>query len=89
MDDVITTDHIMTLVQNQKELNFSPGERFMYCNTGFTLLAKVVEEVSGKSFASFTNERIFQPLGMSNSFFYDDHERIVENRAYSYQRSLL
>ena len=57
----------------------------MYCNTGFTLLAKVVEKVSGKSFASFANQRIFQPLGMNNSFFYDDHERIVENRAYSYQ----
>lgn len=85
MDDVITTAHILKLVERQKELNFLPGEEYMYCNTGFTLLAEVVARVSGKSFPEFCHENIFAPLGMHSTLFYDDHERIVKNRAYSYR----
>lgn len=83
-DDVITKEHILKLVAKQKELNFSPGEQYTYCNTGFTLLAEAVARVSGKSFAEFTQERMFTPLKMVNSQFYDDHTKIVRNRAYSY-----
>lgn len=83
-DDVITKEHILKIVSKQKELNFAPGEKYMYCNTGFTLLAEVVARVSGKSFADFTRRRIFTPLKMTHSQFYDDHQRIVKNRAYSY-----
>ncbi|MBT8308206.1 MAG: beta-lactamase family protein [Maribacter sp.] len=84
-DDVITKEHILKLVTKQKALNFDPGEEYNYCNTGFTLLAEVVARVSGKTFYQFTQEHIFEPLQMTNSQFYDDHERIVRNRAYSYE----
>ena len=84
LDDVITKEQILKLVSHQKELNFLPGEEYVYCNTGFTLLAEVVERVSGKSFAEFCRERMFEPLGMDHTLFYDDHQKIVENRAYSY-----
>ena len=84
LDDVITKEHILKLVSRQTALNFTPGDEFLYCNTGFTLLAEVVARVSGKSFAEFTKENIFDPLKMSNTLFYDDHEKIVKNRAYSY-----
>lgn len=84
LDDVITKDHVLKLVSKQKDLNFEPGAEYSYSNTGFTLLAEVVARVSGKSFAEFTEERIFEPLGMDNTLFYDDHEKIVKNRAYSY-----
>lgn len=84
LDDVITREHVLKLVAKQKALNFDPGEKYTYCNTGFTLLAEVVARVSGMSFAEFTKSRIFDPLEMSNTLFYDDHERIVKNRAYSY-----
>ncbi|AGP82349.1 penicillin-binding protein [Alteromonas mediterranea MED64] len=87
LDDVITTEHVLKMVAKQKELNFKPGEEFLYSNTGFTLLAEVVARVSGKSFAQFTQERLFTPLNMSNSLFYDDHQKIVSNRAYSYERN--
>ncbi|MBT3133520.1 beta-lactamase family protein [Alteromonas sp. ALT199] len=87
LDDVITTEHVLKIVARQKELNFKPGEEFLYSNTGFTLLAEVVARVSGKSFAQFTQERLFTPLNMSNSLFYDDHQKIVSNRAYSYERN--
>lgn len=84
LDDVITKEHVLKLVSRQKELNFEPGEEYLYCNTGFTLLAEVVARVSESSFAAFTQAKIFEPLGMKNTLFYDDHEKIVPNRAYSY-----
>ena len=84
MDDVITKEHVLKLVSKQKELNFNPGEEYAYCNTGFTLLAETVARVSDMSFAEFTNEQIFEPLNMTNTLFYDDHQKIVKNRAYSY-----
>jgi len=87
LDDVITKEHVLNLVSHQKELNFKPGEEYVYCNTGFTLLAEVVARVSGKSFAEFTMANIFQPLKMENTLFYDDHQKIVKNRAYSYYKS--
>jgi CubicO group peptidase (beta-lactamase class C family) len=84
MDDVITKEHVLKLVSKQKELNFNPGEEYAYCNTGFTLLAEVVSRISDMSFAEFTKVNIFDPLQMNNTLFYDDHEKIVKNRAYSY-----
>jgi CubicO group peptidase (beta-lactamase class C family) len=83
-DDVITKEHILKLVSKQKELNFNPGDEYVYCNTGFTLLAEVVSRISDMSFSEFTEANIFEPLNMSNTLFYDDHEKIVKNRAYSY-----
>ena len=85
MDDVITTEHILKLVERQKELNFEPGAEYLYCNTGYTLLAEIVARVTGKSFRQWTGENIFEPLGMTNTHFHDDHEMIVKNRAYSYR----
>ena len=85
LDDVITKNHIVKMVKNQKELNFEPGERYLYCNTGFTLLAEIVARVSGQTFPEWTKENIFDPLEMKNTHFHDDHELVVKNRAYSYK----
>ena len=82
--DVITQEDILEFVRKQEELNFPPGEEFLYSNTGFTLLAEVVEKVTGKPFAEFTEERIFEPLQMHHSLVYDDYREVVNNRAYSY-----
>ncbi len=86
MDDVITTEQILKLISRQKSLNFEPGSKFKYSNSGFTLLAEVVARVSNQSFAEFTQKNIFQPLKMTNTQFYDDHEKIIKNRAYSYAK---
>lgn len=84
MDDIITSEQVMKIVSKQKELNFTPGSQFKYSNTGFTLLAEIVKRVSGKSFSEFSKENIFNPLGMENTLVFDDNEKIVKNRAYSY-----
>jgi CubicO group peptidase (beta-lactamase class C family) len=84
LDDIITKDHILRMVSRQKELNFNPGDYFLYCNTGFTLLGEVVARVSGLTFPEFTRTHIFGPLKMTNTLFYDDCEKVVKNRAYSF-----
>lgn len=84
LDDIITKDQILRIVSRQKELNFNPGDEYLYCNTGFTLLAEVVARVSGQTFPEFTRTHIFEPLKMRNTQFYDNCEKIVKNRAYSF-----
>jgi CubicO group peptidase (beta-lactamase class C family) len=82
--DLITDDDVLSIMSRQKDLNFPPGSKHMYSNTGYTLLAQVVKRASGQSFREFTTSRIFQPLGMRNTHFRDDHAEIVKNMAYGY-----
>jgi len=83
--DLITDDDVMELISHQKALNFKPGEKHMYCNTGYTLLAQIVKRVSGQSLREFTTGRIFEPLGMKSTHFRDDHAEIVKHIAYGYE----
>ncbi|MEW6128971.1 MAG: serine hydrolase domain-containing protein [Acidobacteriota bacterium] len=83
-EDVVRDEDILELVSRQKDLNFKPGDQFLYCNTGYTLLAIIVKRVSGKSLREFAAENIFKSLGMNNTFFRDDHAVIVKNQAYGY-----
>ncbi len=84
MDDVITKQHIINLVRRQKELNFEPGSEFAYSNTNYTLLAEIVARVSHQPFPAWMRAHVFAPLGMKNTLFNDDHERILPQRAYSF-----
>ena len=82
--DLITHDDVLELMSRQKDLNFQPGEKHLYCNTGYTLLAQIVKRVSGQSFRDFTTNRIFKPLDMKSTHFRDDHAEIVKHIAYGY-----
>jgi CubicO group peptidase (beta-lactamase class C family) len=84
LEDVITQDQILRMLFRQKELNFTPGSRHLYSNSGFTLLAEIVKRVSGKPMPDFCEERIFRPLQMTHTHFHQDLHRIVPGRAYSY-----
>lgn len=68
-----------------KALEFVPGEKFSYSNSGYILLGHIVERASGKSYADFVRENIFQPLGMKNTDL-DTNSAIVKNRAAGYTR---
>ncbi len=87
LEDVLTQDHILRILRNQRELNFAPGSEYLYCNAGYTLAAHIVEVVSGMEFPAFCTERIFKPLGMTSTHFHRDHRRVVPDRAYSYARA--
>ncbi len=77
-------DDVVELIARQKELNFAPGEEYLYSNSGYFLLAVIVERVSGKSLRKFAEENIFKPLGMKNSYFQDDYRVLITNRASGY-----
>ena len=64
-----TNKNVVAAMAQQKNLNFKPGTRFEYLNSGYVLLAEIVAQASGKSFADFTEMEIFQPLGMTQTRF--------------------
>jgi CubicO group peptidase (beta-lactamase class C family) len=75
---------IIELIARQKALNFIPGDKHLYSNSGYFLLGEIVKRVSGKSLNEFTKEKIFEPLDMKITHFYDDFTRVVKNRAIGY-----
>lgn len=83
-DDYFTDAEVVDLLARQKELNFRPGEEHLYSNSGYFLLSQIVKKASGKPLREYAEEKIFQPLGMTNTHFHDDHTRIVKNRASGY-----
>ncbi len=83
--DRITNADVEYLIKRQQDLNFAPGEQFLYSNTGYTLLGQIVEKVSGQSLREFTTERIFTPLGMTRTHFRDDFSEIVKDQAFGYR----
>ena len=82
--DLITNEDVMSLLTRQKELNFKPGERHLYSNTGYTLLGLIVKRVSGMSLREFTTKNIFEPLGMTRTHFRDDHAEVIKHNAVGY-----
>ncbi len=75
---------VLDLMADQDELNFPVGSRYLYSNSGFLMLADVVERTTGKSMRQFTNERIFEPLEMTSTLFHDEPNQIIEGRAVGY-----
>lgn len=82
--DVLTNDRALALLRRQVDLNFAPGSKWSYSNSGYVLLSVIVERVSGQSFKAFLQTRIFQPLGMAHSSVDQDHRNLVKGRVQSY-----
>ena len=64
----LTTEELVD-VFDELEMEFTPGDRWNYNNSGYVLLGAIIEEVSGQSYADFVEERIFEPLGMDDSHY--------------------
>jgi len=86
-DEVMTHAKMVNILLNQRQLNFEPGSQYQYNNAGFTLLAEIVERVSGMPFAKFVKKEIFDPLHMENSIVFDDNSLIIPNKAYAYRKT--
>lgn len=84
--DLITDDDVMSVMTRQRDLNFKPGDRHVYCNTGYTLMGLIVKRVSGMSLREFTTKNIFEPLGMTHTHFRDDHAEIIKHDALGYEQ---
>ncbi|MEP7165364.1 MAG: serine hydrolase domain-containing protein [Ferruginibacter sp.] len=81
---LITQDMIVSVIKRQTQLNFRPGDRFMYSNSGYTALAEIVKNCSQLSFPDYMVQNIFQPAGMNNSFINFDYQAVVKHKACSY-----
>lgn len=83
-DDYYNDEDILKWISAQQALNFEPGEKHLYSNSGYWLLGQIVEKVSGMTLAAFAKKELFAPLNMSNTLFYDNNSLIVKNRASGY-----
>ncbi len=83
-DDALTFEQILSMVYRQEALNFVPGSRYLYSNTGYNVLVEVIQRITKQSFRAWTSEHIFQPLGMKNTFFRDQLNESIPNAVKSY-----
>lgn len=82
--DAITREDFLRFVSKQKELNFEPGAEYLYCNTGYHLLAMIVERTTKQPMAEHARETIFTPLGMKSTVVRDGHRKLIPNLAACY-----
>jgi len=78
---------VLEVTLRQKSLNYRPGTAFSYTNTGYTLLATIVERVSGAPLAEFSAKHLLEPLQMTHTQWRDDFRRVVKGRAVAYDAS--
>jgi len=78
---------VLELIKHQHGVYFTPGTQYKYSNTGYALLALIVEHVSGARFADFMRENIFAPLGMLDTVLHEDGITEVKNRAIGYKKT--
>lgn len=81
-----TTPEALVARFRDRPLEFAPGEKFAYSNSGYALLGLLIDKVSGRPYASFVKEAIFDPVGMKNSG-YDSPGPILKQRAAGYTGS--
>jgi CubicO group peptidase (beta-lactamase class C family) len=84
MQKDMTVQQMIDFFKNEP-LQFEPGERYAYSNSGYFLLGAIIEKVSGMSYAAFMSKHIFEPLGM-NDTAYEGHERTAARRVEGYAR---
>lgn len=80
---VITNEQIVAYLKND-ELNFVPGEQFEYNDTGYILLAAVIEKITAMSYADFLTKTLFTPMGMENTVVYGQNNIDVAERVLGY-----
>ena len=84
LSDYVSFNDAYNLIVQQKKLNFIPGSKFDYSNSGYILLAKIVENISDKSFREFMNARVFKPLEMNDTLVFDNPFEIIGGKAKAY-----
>lgn len=82
-----TNETIEQLMFRQNGVNNAPGEKMLYSNTNYVLLALLVKRVSGLELHEFAQKELFEPLGMSHSFYRNDLNAVIKNKAYTYYQT--
>ncbi len=79
------TPKMMTDFFKNEPVDFMPGEKFEYNNSGYFLLGYIIEIVSGETFENFIKKYIFEKVGMAQSYYASDRQ-VINKRAYGYQK---
>ncbi len=85
-DDSRTNEDLYRFMKMQRDLNFKPGSEFMYCNTGYMLMVKIIENITAEKFPDWMTQNVFEPLGMIHTYVEDQYNRVVRNNATSYHQ---
>jgi CubicO group peptidase (beta-lactamase class C family) len=75
---------VLKLLEQQSSGKFAPGSHWEYSNSGYAVLAMIVEKISGKPFGQFLHDRIFVPLKMNHTLAYENGKNEVLHRAYGH-----
>lgn len=84
LQDHLRREEIIPLVQRQPSLQNEPGASWMYNNTGWALLAMVVERVTGETFPGWMKKNVFEPLGMNHTLVRDLPQRVIPGSSHGY-----
>jgi CubicO group peptidase (beta-lactamase class C family) len=87
LDPQIHDADVLKLMEQQTSGKFPPGSQWEYSNSGYVVLAMIVEKVSGEGFGEFLHQRIFVPLKMTNTLAYEKGKNEVPHRAYGHTYS--
>jgi CubicO group peptidase (beta-lactamase class C family) len=82
----ITDAGVRALLRTQDSTDFAPGSRFRYSNSGYAMLAQVIEAVSGVPFGRYLDSVVFAPLGMAGTVAHVEGVTVVPHRAFGYSR---
>jgi CubicO group peptidase (beta-lactamase class C family) len=81
-----TSAEVLKTLSRQPKLDFAPGSRFEYSNSGYEVLGQIIERVSGKRYAQFLKENIFDPLGMQDTLVLDERQHSGRRLALAYRK---
>ena len=83
-EDPRSNEDLLRIMKDQQDLNFNPGDEYMYSNTGYILLAMIIETVTGENFINWMKKAIFIPLGLSNTYIENKPTRVIRGNSTSY-----
>jgi CubicO group peptidase (beta-lactamase class C family) len=80
-NDRLTNKDVYRILKTKDYLYFQPGTEFKYCNSGYVLLALIIEKISKTSYECFVKQNILMPLKMDKTYFLDSLNYMMDNRA--------
>jgi CubicO group peptidase (beta-lactamase class C family) len=83
--DVHTDEEALSLLARQQNPNFPAGDAYLYSNSGYFLLAQIVERATGRSLREYSEAEVLHPLGMTRTYIHDDRNEVMDQRVVGYQ----
>ena len=85
IDDKLDLDDIFRLLCHQNSLSFEPGSKYNYGTSGYILLMLIIEKITKESISEYLKKHVFEPLGMSSTYFISDEKTVIKDDAQSYK----